>query len=1117
MDSNAFSENEDLIVANENNNEESKVKDNDTLLIEFSDDFNISQVACDSNEEKGEEMATMISTEIANIETCVPTIELKDHSCAQFSKETTAEDSKFFEECNSKHKSDVFIDPFKSDLMGVTAQEDSGHFEANTMKQRFTLNLNSEFGDVTDNDDTVFPLEDDEFESNATDKMELNKCYLCSSKLVNAQVLSCLHRFCYKCIVDKVFSEPLNDGLKSSYNEHVECPECSELTPVSYLVKDVLSVENNFFDRKNGDDSGEENNYTICTACKSGEVSVGKCYTCDSHLCESCVSAHQTMRCFEAHQLHLFSKTHHSNGSNCNPTCAKHNDEVVQYYCTSCQALCCYTCIQTLHQNNSVNGSPSHHSCHKINEKLIRKMKDHLHTQVGGTRDLFSSLKEMVNEYNSNLNELSFNKESVKQAIDEQYHSLKAMIDKYHEDLLKELNTLHQKRRLELWDETQQCETLSYKFEEALTYAQLFVDKHLEHNLEYYVDCIKLKELISRRLFSLSKKNIPVERKRKNFSAVGLQTTNKDFITFSPVELNSIFSPTIFGALSTADEAEYSPTNLSNGILPNVARFERRLNLSDLSPDLLSPTLSSGVDASLMEPLTQCLNPSNFVNQSMVSSVPSVPPMAITKSKIAKQASLVVNTPDSMLPSNHTFSGQSVATHSLSARTTPEPSLIQSHSHPLASQFASGLNLRSLSNSSSQFSAPINTGTASTASQQIDLSDIYTRINLAQLAMCDNVGNQQSLGAVPRAASSSPSPQPTPGVPLDTPGFILNDTAISNLNELAKLTTQQNGLSIAGPLTTPTPPSSSANTPPLSLAPRSSSKVNIMQIRCKFGQLGPQRGQFSSPHGFCLGVEEEIVIADTNNHRICIFDKNGEFKHMFGTAGKDEGQLWYPRKVSLNLDDAVAIIRTNTNGAGASGCPRYVICDRGSERSRMQIFTRNGHFIRKIAIRYIDIVAGLAITPAGHIVAVDSVSPTVFAIAESGDLLRWFDCSEHMREPSDIAVNGQEYYICDFKGACVVVFDEEGRYLRRIGGEQITKYPNGIDISDAGDILVGDSHGNRFHVVVFDKNGAMLSEFECPYVKVSRCCGLKITSEGYVVTLAKNNHHVLILNTLYIM
>ena len=44
--------------------------------------------------------------------------------------------------------------------------------------------------------------------------------------------------------------------------------------------------------------------------------------------------------------------------------------------------------------------------------------------------------------------------------------------------------------------------------------------------------------------------------------------------------------------------------------------------------------------------------------------------------------------------------------------------------------------------------------------------------------------------------------------------------------------------------------------------------LNSMQIRCKFGQLGPGKGQFNSPHGFCLGLEEEIIVADTNNHRI---------------------------------------------------------------------------------------------------------------------------------------------------------------------------------------------------------------------------------------------------------
>lgn len=45
-------------------------------------------------------------------------------------------------------------------------------------------------------------------------------------------------------------------------------------------------------------------------------------------------------------------------------------------------------------------------------------------------------------------------------------------------------------------------------------------------------------------------------------------------------------------------------------------------------------------------------------------------------------------------------------------------------------------------------------------------------------------------------------------------------------------------------------------------------KVSPMQIRCKFGQLGPSKGQFNSPHGFCLGLEEDIIVADTNNHRV---------------------------------------------------------------------------------------------------------------------------------------------------------------------------------------------------------------------------------------------------------
>jgi hypothetical protein len=41
-----------------------------------------------------------------------------------------------------------------------------------------------------------------------------------------------------------------------------------------------------------------------------------------------------------------------------------------------------------------------------------------------------------------------------------------------------------------------------------------------------------------------------------------------------------------------------------------------------------------------------------------------------------------------------------------------------------------------------------------------------------------------------------------------------------------------------------------------------------------------------------------------------------------------------------------------------------------------------------------------------------------------------------------------------------------------------------LSVPDAGDILIGDSHGNRFHVAVYGNDGTLLGEFECPHVKV---------------------------------
>ena len=161
------------------------------------------------------------------------------------------------------------------------------------------------------------------------------------------------------------------------------------------------------------------------------------------------------------------------------------------------------------------------------------------------------------------------------------------------------------------------------------------------------------------------------------------------------------------------------------------------------------------------------------------------------------------------------------------------------------------------------------------SSSSLDLSDYITQLNLAQLMYMGNSSDPNT--SVASSSANTPSPTPiTPSVPLENGGLFLNEAALKNISQLAKMSVNENGLIPSNSIS----PNSISSVQGRSSAAPSGSKPNVMQIRCKFGQLGQQKGQFSSPHGFCLGVDEEIVIADTNNHRICIFDKSGNFCHF---------------------------------------------------------------------------------------------------------------------------------------------------------------------------------------------------------------------------------------------
>jgi len=975
----------------------------------------------------------------------------------------------------------------------------------------------------------------------------LLKCAICTERYVEPRVLPCLHVYCTHCLVKLV--ESSNRGTASNDLTSIVCPNCKQMVrlqgggimdlPLDVIMTNMMDME----------DIGGCT--TVCTSCKAQEKAVARCCDCSSFLCPNCVTAHNYMRCFENHKVESFEELKKEGINIHKPMfCQLHPTEQLKYFCNNCQVLVCSECMLFMHK-------PPDHVCERVTDPAAltpgadKKYTEDLQALLSEAKNKVSVCNDTSEDRDAMLTELQQQKESARDLINETFHSYKAALEKRKDELLEELDSLHSSNELSVMDKFHDIE----KAVEMIEHGCQFTERVLEHGNA--LEILSLKKHIARQLMKLLN-NIPTTQMnvKMEFMTDGERFSKMLRATFGYLQkdddsgMKSVHGSLMNTSLQSSFDndmniqSQVSPLSPGSALMTPLSSNTTITDFMPTSNGLAGhlPAALSGMPADLAASIVTSLSglglhggamgmggggPGGLGHGSAIErsmSRNSYSPAMSDSGISVDAASSCSTTGGTVVGSGHSPVGHSLAMLSkfgnigvnaqgqITVNGQPVPGLtlnsltagLTGSSPPTVPPISTnqGLPGRPATMQASHLSLPDNvlTGLLNSVSTQQQSCLPPGPPTAQQLADLRLLFNSPAAGALMPSLPGGSVDASLSGL-VGSVGCTTSPITVANLVAHPPPNLSVNGGSgmpgaiSVGPLGSPDALDAGSRY----RSSRNSNKISAMQIRCKFGQLGPGKGQFNSPHGFCLGMDEDIVVADTNNHRIQVFEKTGDFKYQFGIPGREEGQLWYPRKV--------AVIRT-------SG--KYVVCDRGSERSRMQLFTKSGQFIKKIAIRYIDIVAGLAITAQGNIVAVDSVSPTVFCIAESGDLIKWFDCSDYMREPSDIAVSGKDYYVCDFKGHCVVVFNENGEFIHRIGCENVTNYPNGIDISDAGDVLIGDSHGNRFHVAVFQRDGSLIGEFECPYVKVSRCCGLKITSEGYVVTLAKNNQHVLVLNTLYI-
>jgi hypothetical protein len=140
----------------------------------------------------------------------------------------------------------------------------------------------------------------------------------------------------------------------------------------------------------------------------------------------------------------------------------------------------------------------------------------------------------------------------------------------------------------------------------------------------------------------------------------------------------------------------------------------------------------------------------------------------------------------------------------------------------------------------------------------------------------------------------------------------------------------------------------------------------------EWGQPGVGDGQFSSPSGIAVDSAGNVFVADTSNHRIQKFDREGAYLLKWGSAGSGAGQFNSPQGVAVDSADDVYVADSanhriqkfgpgggfiaawGSNGAGPGQFDRPVgvvvdsqddvyVTDSGNDR--VQKFDRNGVFL----------------------------------------------------------------------------------------------------------------------------------------------------------------------------
>ncbi|XP_002736356.1 RING finger protein nhl-1-like [Saccoglossus kowalevskii] len=272
--------------------------------------------------------------------------------------------------------------------------------------------------------------------------------------------------------------------------------------------------------------------------------------------------------------------------------------------------------------------------------------------------------------------------------------------------------------------------------------------------------------------------------------------------------------------------------------------------------------------------------------------------------------------------------------------------------------------------------------------------------------------------------------------------------------------------------------------------------------RLRFGKKGTTDACFSWPRGVATLPDNQIVVADSSNHRVQVFDEFGQFLCCFGTHGTGDGQF-----------DCLAGVCTNSR-------VQIIIADRYNHR--IQVIEPSGRFVCKFGQEgsedgKLNYPWGVACDRADNIYVCDRDNHRIQVFTVSGTFIRKFGRLGHsagqLESPHYVAIHDDKVFVSDSGNHCVQVFNLDGQFQWKFGQEGSNygqfKYPRGIVTDPHGYVLVGDSGNNR--IQVFRPSGtymACFGTFGAGNGQLKGVEGVAMMSNGNIVVSDRENHRI---------